>query len=605
MDGVEEQGASSRIKRLYRVFGPYLRPYRARIALAYVNLGLSIAMMLLRPWPLKLVLDGVILDKRRLSESVPFVPPWVDGLDPYLLVTLLSASLVVIVLLESAFGYLQKLTFAYVGQSATTDVLESVYTHLQTLPRGLGSGVRSGDVIVRLTSDIKRLRDLLVDHIQKLGNYGLTFVSTVVVMALLNWKLTLLGLSVVPLIYLASWRFTREIRRASREKRRKEGDVASVVQETLSSLTVIQAFAQEDAERERFRKEARESLEAGIESSRLGGAFSRSVQLLNAAGLALVIWFGARQVLDGVLSPGDLVVFAAYIAEVYKPVQSLSELAGLFSEAVISGERVLEMLLARPRVKDRPHAIKPSRVKGEIAFEDVVFGYEPGCPVLQGLTFRAEPGQRVALVGESGSGKSTVLNLLLRFVEPESGRILVDGRDVRDYKLRGLREQISIVLQEPVLFRRPVAENIAYGKPHARVEEIVAAAKAAQAHEFITAMPDGYNTVLEERGTNLSGGQRQRISVARAFLRNRPILILDEPTTGLDAVTEGQLSETLRELARGRTTLVIAHKLATIADADSIIVLERGRVAEQGSHAELMQARGRYWRLHEARARAS
>ncbi len=596
-----QQEAALRVRKLYRVFGPFLRPYRGQITFAYLALGATVGMALLRPWPLKLILDSIILRKRPLP-TFGLLPADINNWDPTLLLTILCGSLVLIVVLESAFGYGQKLLFASVGQSTTTDVLEHVYTHLQTLPRGEMKDTRRGDVIVRLTSDIKRLRDLLVEHVQKLGNYGLTFLSTLAVMAALNWKLTLLGLAVVPLIYWTSRHFSREIRSASRQKRKKEGEVASVVQESLTGMAVVQAFAQEDAERERFRQQTRESLDAAIESSRVGGAFTRSVQVLNTVGMALVIWFGARSVLDGSLTPGDLVVFSTYIVELYRPVQTLSELSAQFMEAVISGERVLDLLEVRPHTRDLPHAIKAPPFRGQISFDHVSFGYHPDSRVLDDISFRVEPGERVALVGASGSGKSTILNLLLRFLDPQQGRVTIDGCDIRDFTLRSLRRQFCVVLQDPVLFHRTVRENIAFGAPRATMSEIIQAATYARAHEFIEALPDGYETVLHEHGTNLSGGQRQRIALARAFLRNQPILLLDEPTTGLDAVTEAQLTETFDELARGRTTIVIAHKLSTIESADRIVVLDGGRVAEAGSHSELLESSGRYRQLYEAQA---
>jgi ATP-binding cassette, subfamily B, bacterial len=545
------------------------------------------------------------LQKKTVTQSVPLLPAWLDSLERGTLLTILCVALVAIVALESVFGYIQKLFFAAVGQSAATDVLENVYTHIQTLPRGAGLGPRMGDVIVRLTSDVKTLRELLVEHVQKLGNYAVTFLSTIVVMGLLNWELTLLGLTVVPFIWYASAHFSKQIKRASSQKRRKEGDVASVVQETLSSLAVVQAFAQEEAEQERFRKEARESLDAGIESSRLGGAFTRSIKLLNTLGTALVVWLGARRVLEGSLTEGDLIVFAAYVNELYVPIQNISELAGKFMESVVSGERVLELLETRPPVRDSPHATKPKRFRGDVAFDHVVYGYERERPVLHDVTFAAAAGEMVALVGESGTGKSTILNLLLRFADPWQGRVLIDGHDIRRFRLKGLRSQISVVLQEPVLFRRSVRDNIAYGQPHATKEEVVAAATAARAHEFIMELPDGYKTLLHERGANLSGGQRQRIALARAFLRNRPILVLDEPTTGLDPVNEAQLTDTLYELARGKTTIVIAHRLATVERAHRILVLEDGRIAQQGTHEELLRQPGRYRQMYEAQTSQS
>ena len=593
--------ASVRMRQFYRAFGPFLKPYKWRIGGAYAALIATVAMTLLRPWPLKLVLDVVLLGKRELTDVLPWLPAAFGGIDKILLLTLLCVSLVVIVLLESIFSYWQKISFSAVGQSSTTDILEHVFTHVQTLPGSSGDR-RTGDVILRLTSDVKTLRDLLVNHVQQLGNYGFTFVSTIVVMTWMNWQLTALAVVVVPFISLASYYFSANIRKTTKQKRAREGAVAAIVQENLQSVAVVQAFAQEERERKRFRQEARRSLQASLESVRLGGAFTRSIKVLNTIGAAMVIWLGATRVLDGSMSPGDLVVFAAYVNELYTPIQNMSELAVQFMESLVSGERVLELVQTAPRIGDRPNAVKAGRFRGEVAFENVVFGYEKDKPVLNGLSFRVEPGQTVAVVGGSGAGKSTVLNLLLRFFDPWQGKVCIDGDDIRGFKLRSLRSQVSVVLQESVLFRRPVRENIAYGRPGATIDEIVAAAKAARAHEFIERLPDGYDTVLDEQGSNLSGGQRQRIALARAFLRNSPILILDEPTSGLDAVTESELTETLDELVRGRTTIIIAHRFSTIEHADRILVLGKGVVVQEGTHQELVDQPGPYRELFDAQA---
>ena len=590
----------ARVRTLYRVFGPWLGPYRSQLTLAYVALIASTVMALARPWPLKLILDSVILGRQPITETLPFLPSDIDSWDKQLLLTLLAISLVVIVVIESTFGYMQKIWFSSAGHSATTDVMEHVFTHLQMLPKTSGE-TRTGDVIVRLTSDIKTLRDLLVNHVQKLGSYGLTFVGTLTAMFLLDWRLSLLSLVVVPFIWLTSHYFSRNIRAASKQKRKKEGAVASIVQETLTSMTVVQAFAQEEAERRRFRVEARQSLDASIESAKLGGAFSRSIKVLSTIGTALVVWLGATRVLDGHMSPGDLVVFAAYIAELYTPIQNISELAVQFMESLVSGERVLALLQTAPRIQDSRRAINAPPFRGAVAFEEVLFGYDKNSTaVLSGLNFKADPGETIALVGGSGAGKSTILNLLLRFFDPWQGRVTVDGIDIRKFRLRSLRRQISVVLQESVMFRRTVRENIAYGRPGATLDDVIAAARAAQAHEFIEALPDGYDTILDEQGGNLSGGQRQRLALARAFLRNAPILILDEPTSGLDAVTESSLTETLRELARGKTTIIIAHRFSTIENADRILVLQSGRVVQEGRHADLLAQGGLYRELFEA-----
>jgi ATP-binding cassette subfamily B protein len=574
--------ATTRIRTIYRVFGPYVHPYTRRLLAAYGALAVSVAAAALRPWPLKYILDEVILG---------------NTANPYLLTFLLCLLLVAIVLVESTAGYFQKLWFARVGHSATTDVLERTFTHLQTLPRGQRS-TRSGDLIVRLTSDVKTIRDLLVEHQQKLSTYGLTFLITAIVMAGLNWKLTLIGLSVVPVIWFVSWRFSRSIRGAARQKRSREGAVASAVHEGLSGLAVIQAFAREEEERRRFREQAEESLDANIESSRLGGAFNRSIEILNTVGTALVIGFGAVSVLDGRLSPGDLIVFAAYVHDLYKPIQNLSELSVKFMDSLVSGERVLELLESAPRIRDTQGAVQAPPFKGEIVFEEVSFSYGPDRPSVRDLNFRIEPGETVALVGASGSGKSTILNLLLRFYDPNEGRVLIDGCDVRSLKVRSMREQIAVVLQESFLFRRTIIENIGYGKAGATRAEIQAAAEAARAHEFIERLPDGYETILDELGSNLSGGQRQRIALARAFLRDAPILLLDEPTTGLDSATEAELIETLKELMRGKTTITVAHHLANVEFADRILVVDHGTIAQQGKHAELISVPGPYRELH-------
>jgi ABC-type multidrug transport system fused ATPase/permease subunit len=383
-----------------------------------------------------------------------------------------------------------------------------------------------------------------------------------------------------------SWRFGRSIRTAVRQKRSREGAVASVVHEDLSGLAVIQAFAREEEERRRFREQARESLEANVESSRLGGAFNRAVEVLSTVGTALVVGFGAVQVLDGRLSPGDLVVFAAYVNDLYKPIQNLSELSVKFMDSLVSGERVLEVLETAPRVRDFRGAIFAPRFRGEIVFDRVTFGHQQGRPVVQDLSFRIAPGENVGLIGESGSGKSTILSLLLRFHDPWQGRILIDGNDIRNYKVHSLREQIGVVLQESFLFRRSVFENIQYGKNGANRREILTAAEAAQADGFIKRLPQGYDTVLDELGSNLSGGQRQRIALARAFLRDAPILLLDEPTNGLDNATEAELVQTMNDLARRKTTITVAHRLSTLEFCDRVFVLDHGKIVQQGRYKD-------------------
>jgi ATP-binding cassette subfamily B protein/subfamily B ATP-binding cassette protein MsbA len=367
----------------------------------------------------------------------------------------------------------------------------------------------------------------------------------------------------------------------------------------VTSQEIVQAFAREEEEKERFAEEADESLKASMGSIRLSKGFEKAVRLIMAVGTALVVYYGARRVLAGEVTPGDLIVFTAYLRDLYRPVGGFSELILDFAGALVSGERIAEILEAKVEVTEAPDAVEAPPFRGEVAFEGVTFGYAPGSPVLQDLSFAVRPGQRVALIGSSGTGKTTIVNLLLRFYDPWEGRIRIDGEDIRRYKIKSLREQISVVLQETLLFRRTVRENIAYGKPDASLAEITAAAKAAQADGFITKMPRGYETFLEERGGNLSGGQRQRIALARAILKDTPIFILDEPVTGLDAETEARLNRTLDRLMRGKTSFIVAHRFSTVMSADLILLIEEGRVVEKGTHAELLTKNGHYRRLHD------
>lgn len=575
-----------RPRDVYRVYGilvPHVRTYWKRYMLAYFALLASVLMNLLKPWPLKLILDHILLNKP-MPRPVLFLSS-MAGHDKPALLAILALGIVVIFFLEGIFTFGRTYFMTGAGESSMNDLRQQIFGHLQMIGHG-GNG--SGDLVVRLTSDINSLKLLLTRYIQTLANFVLTFVGTVVTMLLLDWQLTLLALAVVPPLYLMSLYFSARIKALTRKKREKESEVASLVQETVISKDVVQAFVREEQEKKRFAEEATESLNATLGSMRVSRGFERAVQVITAIGMALVVYFGATRVLAGIATPGELIVFVAYLGDLYKPVGGFSDLILNFTAALVGGERIAEILETEIRVKDAPDAREAPPLRGDVVFEGVTFGYEPGVPVLQDLSFAVEPGQMVALIGSSGTGKSTLVNLLLRFHDPWEGRILIDGEDIRRYTFKSLREQISVVLQEPLLFRRTVRENIAYGKPAATFEEIVEAARAAQAHEFIERLSHGYDTFLDERGANLSGGQRQRIALARAILKDVPVFILDEPATGMDAVTEARLNETLNRLMAGKTSFIIAHHFSTIRKADLILMIEEGRVVEQGSHEQLM-----------------
>lgn len=590
LNGVEFKNLS----KVYRIFAPDLKAHRNGFVLAYVALFAAMVMNLLKPWPLKLIFDYILLDKPT-PRLIIFLNS-IAGQDKLILLAILCVGIVGIFFLEGLFTFIRKYFTASSGERAINDIRQRVYGHLQMIESGTGG---SGDFVVRLTSDIDSLKVLLTQHIQTLVNYFLTFAGIGITMFLLDWKLTLVALAVVPPLYLISLYFSVRVAELTRKKRDKESEVASLVQESVTSKEVVQAFAREEQEKKRFAEETEESMDASLETMKVSKGFGRMVEVIIAVGTALVVYFGVRRALAGHITPGALIVFVSYLRDLYKPVGGLSELIINFSSSLVCGKRIAELLETKTGVIEASDAVDAPPFKGDVVFENVTFGYDPDAPVIEGLSFKAKPGEKIALVGLSGTGKSTVVNLLLRFYDPWKGRILIDGEDICRYTLKSLREQISVVLQEPLLFRRTIRENISYGNPEASFEETMAAAKAAQAHEFIVRLSDGYDTFLKEGGANLSGGQRQRIALARAILKNAPIFVFDEPVTGLDAETEAKLSKMLDSLMKDKTSFTIAHRFATIMKVDLILMIEEGRIVEQGTHEQLLARSDRYRQLYD------
>jgi subfamily B ATP-binding cassette protein MsbA len=414
----------------------------------------------------------------------------------------------------------------------------------------------------------------------------------------LNWRFTLIALSVAPVLFVLVYSYTHRIKKASRKVRKKEGEITSVVEEVLSSMRVVKAFAREDFEVQRLENEGLEQVQIALRARTLKAKLTPMVDIVIAVGTCLVLWFGARLVLGGALSAGSLVVFFLYLGKMYKPVKELSKMTDSYSKAAVGYERLQEVLGTNNDVRDIRGAKPVRQVKGAIEFEHVSFSYSDGTPVLKDVSFHVEPGQVVALVGPTGAGKTSIISLIPRFYDPESGVIKIDGTDVRKFRQKSLRQHMSFVLQESTLFHGPVWQNIAYGRPEASRQEIIRAAELANAAEFVEKLPDGYDTVLGERGMTLSGGQRQRIAIARAVIRNAPILILDEPTSGLDSASEKLVFDALDKLMEGKTVIVIAHRLSTIRRADKIYVIKDGCIAEHGTHDELMKRDGVYAELH-------
>jgi len=551
---------------------------------------------LLEPWPLKIVVDNML-------QSKP-LPSWLAGIvshlgqDKVAVLNFAVVSVAVIAIIGAISSYTEKYLTTSVGQWVMHDLRRTLYQHIHHLSLAEHDEKRTGDLISRVTSDIQSVQDFISSALLDMLVDALTLAGMVAVMFYYNWRFALIALSIAPALFLVVCVLTKRIKKASREVRQKEGELANIVQEVFTSIRVVKAFSREDYEQRRFEEQSLENVETALQARSLKAKLSPIVEVLAAIGTCLVLGYGARLAMAGQLSAGDLIIFLAYLSKMYKPMRDLSKMGDTVSKATVSYERIQEILNAVSRVRDLPRARRAPAFKGKVEFDRVSFSYTPENPILKEMSFEIEPGKVAAFVGPSGAGKSTIMSLIPRFYDPTSCQVKIDGADIRGYTLRSLREQMSFVLQDTVLFRVPIWQNIAYGKPEAQRAEIMRAAELANAHEFIEKMPDGYDTMVGERGVSLSGGQRQRIAIARAIIRNTPILLLDEPTSGLDAESEQAVFEALGRLMEGKTSIVIAHHLATIQKADVIFVVKDFQLAEHGTHAELLAAGGVYSELY-------
>jgi ATP-binding cassette subfamily B protein len=568
-----------------------LRPYRWAFTGAILQVLLIGLLELAKPWPLKIVVDNVLGGHPVAIRDLATLPP-----NELLLVA--CGLLIGVYSLLGALAVTSNYATINVGQRMVNDFRSELYAHLARLSLAFHSRRQVGDLLYRLTSDTFAIQTLTMNGFFPILTSLVLLVGMIVVMVRMDPLLTLVSLAIVPLLFLSIARLSVRITTLSTDARVKESAFWSVAQRTMGAIRVIQAFTTEDEEHRRFVERSTESLAANLRLYTFQSVYSAFVNVLIACGTAVVLWLGARHVLDGTLTVGQVLVFTSYLASLYAPINSLTQTWGLIQGAKVGAERVFEILETRPDLPGGPRALARGEVHGAVTFEDVRFGYDESREVLSGVTFHARAGELIAVVGATGAGKTTLVSLIPRFYDPTAGRVLLDGIDVREFQLRALRQQVAMVLQQPIVFPTTVGENIAYGRPDASAAQIAAAARLAQLDDFLARLPEGLKTPIGESGATLSGGEQLRITIARAILRDAPLLILDEPTAALDADTEARVLAGLEQLMEGRTSFVIAHRLSTVRRADVILVLDQGRILEQGSFNELVARGGHFARLH-------
>ncbi|MDP9382371.1 MAG: ABC transporter ATP-binding protein/permease [Chloroflexota bacterium] len=590
----QARGLRSSLGVLHRFRRELYPHWRALLVALLSSVGYT-ATRLAEPWPLKFIFDNVLAG---MPLETPL--PWLNdllGSGRMRILAAASSMILALALLRGVFYYYQRYLTSRVGQEVVLNVRRQLFAHMQRLSLRYHAQSSTGDLLTRLTSDINLLRDLLVASMLSLVSEGIILAGFILVMFALEWRLALLAVVAIPVIFLLMAVYSTRIREATRNQRRREGELSSRLNQTLLGIHVVQMFAREREEDEHLRQLNSRSLASGLQTAHLEAHLNRCVELVIATGTAATLWFGATQVLAGRLTPGDLIVFLSYMQNFYRPLRQVSRVTERAQKANSCVERITDVLDERREIQDGTR--RAPRFEGEISFEHVWFQYKSGTPTLRDINLTLQPGKTVAVVGASGAGKSTLLGLIPRLHDPSKGTVRIDGHDVRRFKLESLRDQISIVPQDGMLFSGDIRDNIAYGKPDATDEEIEAAARAACIHDYIMSLPQAYRTVVGERGMTLSGGQRQRLAIARAIIKDAPIVLLDEPTTGLDSESEGLVMQALERLLARRTAVVIAHRLSTIRRAHVILVMDEGQIVESGTHDELLALGGRYRSLYE------
>lgn len=574
-----------------------LRPHRVILSALFAAILVQILMGLAVPWPLKIILDNVV-GNHPPPQWISWLVPMTGGTSKPYIAAAAGIVTVAIALVSGIAFYISSYLTESLGQSVGNDLRVRLYHHLQELSLSFYDTHRVGNILSTLTGDVTTIQGFASTNTLNITTDTLTLVGIVIVMFMLRWDFTLIALTVTPLLAFFVLRINKAIKVAVRDVRNRQSDLLATLQEGLQSIELVQAYSRQDLAEDQLRKASGDTVAAWLATRRLSALLSPTVGLVIAICTGVVLWRGSLLILSGALTAGALTVFLAYLTKFFQPVRDLSVMSNTIAQVTVGFERVTAICDADQTVPERPMPTEPPPFRGDIEFEHVAFGYDPDRPVLSDITFSVAAGQTVGIVGPTGSGKSTLVSLIPRFRDIETGNIRIDGGDICDYRLHGLRCQIGFVLQETVLLRGTIRDNIAFGRPDATEDEIVEAARLANADEFIVKMPDGYDSFVGDRGSTLSGGQRQRIGIARALIRDNPILILDEPTAALDAESENKVIEALDRLMEGRTVLTIAHRLSTLRNADKIIVIKDGEVAEDGTHQELIALNGVYAELH-------
>ncbi|RMF27492.1 MAG: ABC transporter ATP-binding protein [Cyanobacteria bacterium J083] len=583
------------ISRIIKHFLPQIKPQSGLISISFLALIAETVFRLLEPWPLKFIFDEIIYKGFQVeSLKVPFL----DNLSSLGLLSLLAVGLVAIALLRGTMAYISTAGMAVAATRIMSEVRTNLYSHLQSLSLSFHNQAKTGDLITRVTYDIERLREVTVVAALPLLTNTLSMIGMLAVMMWLNLQLALIAIAIFPLFLLTTAVMSRRIHQVAKKQRKREGVMAANAAEAIGAIKVVQALSLQSRLEKTFAKQNQKSLNESAQTQKLRAKQERTVEVLVAVATSFVLWRGVQLVISGAVTPGDLLVFITYLKVAFKPMRQLAKYTGQIAKAIASGERIIDLLEIVPEVRDLRGSYPAPYFKGTVEFQQVSFGYETEKNILHNISFTVQPGQKIALVGASGGGKSTIASLLLRLYEPQTGNIRIDGKDIRQYTLNSLRKQISIVLQDSILFANTIRENIAYGCVNPSDADIEQAARLANAHDFIMDLPQGYDTLIGERGATLSGGQRQRIAIARAAIRQAPIVILDEPTVGLDNQSERIVSEALDRLTQTSTTFLITHDLRTAKNADQIFYLESGKILERGTHQELMNLGKHYATLY-------